>query len=38
LVFLLLLLTGIGFLFAIPLGAAAATTETLKRLNQEATA
>lgn len=37
-VFLLLLLTGIGFLFAIPLGAAAATTETVKRLNKEVTA
>ncbi len=35
-IFLLLLLTGIGFLFAIPLGAAAATTETLKRLDKEA--
>lgn len=34
-VFLLLLLTGIGFLFAIPLGAAAATTETLKHLEKE---
>lgn len=31
-VFLLLLLTGIGFLFALPLGTVAATTETLKRL------
>lgn len=37
-IFLLLLLTGIGFLFAIPLGTAAATAETIKRLNQEATA
>ncbi len=36
-VFLLLLLTGIGFLFAIPLGAAAATTETVKRLEKEQT-
>ena len=31
-VFLLLLLTGIGFLFALPLGAVAATVETRKRL------
>ncbi len=31
-VFMLLLLTGIGFLFALPLGTVAATTETLKRL------
>jgi len=30
--FMLLLLTGIGFLFALPLGAVAATTETVKRL------
>lgn len=37
-VFLLLLLTGIGFLFAIPLGAAAAASETVKRLNKEAMA
>jgi len=34
-IFLLLLLTGIGFLFAIPLGAAAATSETVKRLEKE---
>ncbi len=32
LVFLLLLFTGIGFLFALPLGAIAAATETLKKL------
>jgi CysZ protein len=31
-IFLLLLLTGVGFLFALPLGTVAATTETLKRL------
>lgn len=31
-VFLLLLLTGIGFLFALPLGTVAATTETIRRL------
>lgn len=31
-VFMLLLLTGIGFLIALPLGTVAATTETLKRL------
>lgn len=31
-IFLLLLLTGIGFLIALPLGTVAATTETLKRL------
>lgn len=31
-IFLLLFLTGIGFLVALPLGAVAATTETLKRL------
>lgn len=30
--FMLLLFTGIGFLFALPLGTVAATTETLKRL------
>lgn len=36
-IFLLLLLTGIGFLFAIPLSTAAATVETVKRLDQEAT-
>ena len=34
-VFLLLLLTGIGFLFALPLGTVAATSETLKRLPTE---
>ena len=34
-IFMLLLLTGIGFLFALPLGAVAATTETLKRLETE---
>lgn len=32
-VFMLLLMTGIGFLFALPLGTVAATTETLKRLD-----
>ena len=31
-IFMLLLFTGIGFLFALPLGTVAATTETLKRL------
>lgn len=31
--FMLLLLTGIGFLFALPLGTVAATSETLKRLD-----
>ena len=31
--FMLLLLTGVGFLFALPLGTVAATSETLKRLN-----
>ncbi len=34
-VFLLLLLTGIGFLFALPIGTVAATAETVKRLNWE---
>ena len=34
-VFLLLLLTGIGFLFALPLGAVAATLETVKRLEKQ---
>ncbi len=33
-VFVALLLTGIGFLFALPLGTAAATEETLKRLER----
>ncbi len=37
-VFLLLLLTGIGFLFALPLGTVAATSETLKRLDKEGVA
>jgi len=32
-IFLLLLMTGIGFLFALPLSTVAATTETLKRLD-----
>lgn len=34
-VFLLLLLTGIGFIFALPIGTVAATAETVKRLNWE---
>lgn len=34
-VYILLLLTGIGFLFALPLGVVAATVETVKRLNPQ---
>lgn len=36
-IFVLLLLTGIGFLFALPLGTVAATTETMKRISPQST-